>query len=226
MDIASLIGFVTTGTKIAKNKYDSYQLSKDIDFLHKRITDLYSDISSAHFEAAGEAILSMKNSKSPDLEARSAIGHMREAFAILNKVVDKTKTDRFLFIPYETDVIQDKVEFYKDLADMAAFIYITYCYLEELENAVRWKSKASDLFLKSLDLLYFSADDLEKINQNYVEYVAHEETRPIPADTLDTYTVEVKELEITQQGFEYIRNLKAEAHSKFLIEIDSKQLIA
>lgn len=220
--------FFNTGIWLWKhtvNRYNSKQLSEEIENINKRITNIYSDIANAHFVAAYDAILAVEYSKSPSSEIRASIGHLREAFRIYQQLMGKKTTHHFLiFFEYEEDVIENEKEFYQCLAYLSALISIMYFSLQEPENAYKWKQQASDLFLSYLGFVTLGGVELEKINSCFVEEYSYDSWQLgwVDGDP-GTPTVE-RGFEITESGQQYIKKWKEDVYNQFIFSIDQKRI--
>jgi hypothetical protein len=214
--------------KYAAQVYNSRQLSEEFENIHQRISDVYSDIADAHLEAARDAILAVEYSKSPSLEIRAAIGHMREAFNILKQVVDKKIENQFLiFFTREKYVMKNRKDSYKCLAYLSALISIMYSSLQEPENANRWKHESSVLFLNYNEFVTLTAEELKSIDMNLVnaDYDYGKQVSYSAYQDWETdYDTIIWNYEINEKGYQYIKNWKLKLHKNFLHEIDCKIL--
>lgn len=206
--------------KHALAHYTSAKLADDIEAVHKRITDVYSDIAAAHFISARDAIIAAEHSMSPQLEIRHSIGHLCDAFNILDQVVDKIVSKRkLLFFRDEEYVIEDRKAAYHCLSHVAALIVIMYAFLQEPVNAQIWKDRASELFTKFLSFVYFEPEELLKINNKYVCKVETNEYNPVYADSSGVWTTG-ESLGISSSGNKYVEKRKVAMHKQFISRIE------
>lgn len=208
--------------KHAVARYSSNQLADEIETLHKRISDLYSDIATAHFLAAKDAVLAVDHSTHPQMEIRAAISHMTEAFRILEEAAGKKVKKHFLlFFDYDEYIIPDREAIQQCLAHWAALIAIMYASLGEPENSKKWKQIAIDFFSKYIEFIQFTPEELQKLNKGYVRVVQVRAYHPAQSDfDIGHYETE-DELKISARGTKYIKRWKDNAKKEFISRIDS-----
>lgn len=210
--------------KYALNKYSAKQLSEEIDNLNMRITDVYSDMANAHFEAARDALLAVECSNAPESEMRAAIGHLREAFNILRQIVDKKITRHYLiFFKNEEYAVGNREALYQCLAYLSALISIIYSSLKERENALKWKEEASGSYLSFLENIEINPAALKRIDEKFVwenEY----ETSSLGEGEWGGYSTRSCNTGISEAGDRYLKDWKSDVHKEFICEIDRKNL--
>ena len=209
--------------------YSAAALAQEINDIYRSLSTVYSDIAKAHFVSATQAFAAIDKSNSPEMEARGAINHLRDAYNIYFSLIGKTRKERFfLFFSSEEPYIADEEHFYKEMTRIASFLCWSYRNLAEEENTIPWQKQAInnfDLFLKH----YFpSAHELISVNSDYV-YESEEEVetnRIYGGDGMPDY-VETKietVLNISSLGYEYIDRRKIELKKEFLMLLQSKKV--
>nr|QNO49611.1 hypothetical protein AIHMFPNM_00012 [Methanosarcinales archaeon ANME-2c ERB4] len=78
--------------------YGAISLSLEIEGIHQRISLIYTNMADAHWKSAKQALTAFRNSEAPDAEIRSAIGHLMEAYNILQVAVETKITERIFII--------------------------------------------------------------------------------------------------------------------------------
>jgi hypothetical protein len=220
-----LTSFFGATTKI----YSASALAQEISNIYRSLSTVYSDIAEAHFVSATQAFAAIDRSNSPEMEARGAINHLRDAYNIYSSLIGKTRKVRFLlFFSSEEPYIADEKHFYKEMTRIASFLCWSYRNLAEEENAIPWQKKAInnfDLFLKH----YFpSAHELMSVNSDYV-YESSEEMevdRQYGGDGMPDYveTKTVTILNISSLGYEYINRRKIELKKELPMLLQSKKV--
>lgn len=161
--------------KSAHSFYKSQEIMAIIDEIWKTLESVYKDIANAHFTSARSAFASAANSRSPEQEIRSAIGHMRDAYHIYQELAKKTKPKRYLlFFTEEIPALEleDQKRIGSCLFEIATIIVICYSHLREPGNAKTWKDQASSYIEDFLDAKtsHLSAEHVYwNINKDYVD---------------------------------------------------------
>ncbi|MEL6834947.1 MAG: hypothetical protein AAFP77_18265 [Bacteroidota bacterium] len=115
--------------------------------LKDEIEQVYYDIAKSHLKSAEQAFEAVLNSRSPNHELRSGLGHLRDAHNILLAYKEKKYVEGWLIFSDEKRVKFSDSAWLKAI-ETSALIALIYYSFDETVNASRWKKKSLEEFEK------------------------------------------------------------------------------
>ena len=140
---------LTIPFKLLLSLQKKQEFSFFIKYINERVNEVYINIANAHFNSATQALESASYSSSSDIELRDAISHLRDAYNIYDADISKTLNKKVLLFFNETEDIyklHQKAEIRLIQTLIAKLIALLYMEMNEIHNAVRWKSEALSKF--------------------------------------------------------------------------------
>lgn len=207
--------------KVSATAYNAISIREEIEGIWRSISNIYSDISTAHVNSALQAISAAEHSKFHEHEILDAISHLRDAYNVCESVLGKTKTVLFFWDKYLISGDEDRNKYLMYLAHLAGIISILYKSLNEHQTADEWKNIAIAKFESGFDI---PLDTLYIINDKYVVRKKHwGYSVTNPHNLTSKYDYETNEKK-TPEGEKYVQAEKLAQTKEFGKLIDQKRL--
>jgi hypothetical protein len=218
---------IVLAEKALEKGVDTAALALEIEEIYATISQVYEDVSDAHFESACMALRASKGSKAPELEIRSAVGHLRDAYNVLKKQQERPQRKSlgtFLLekIYGDDETVGLAMNHCEAAVRIATAQYLLYVALAEEPNMRYWRTIAIGDLERYFRVYRPNAAELYSIDRRFAE--AHSYTVAdsptawgiwaAPQKTYTDYTV-------TEAGRAYVEAEKKRSRIAFARALDT-----